>query len=209
MITMGAVGAACVAVGVAIFGWAAYVEWLDALSSVDWAWAAMNGSVAAPLSRLLAPNPFFEPILNQPRLVAPLTLLFVVPIVVFALLLAHRDRSPASVDRTFAGALLTAQLVSPLGWNYYLWIALGPCLALWQSFGRRPSRPRNALLAAAIPLVLCPLLIVTVARHTPIEILTVGSAAFWSTLALWAVIVADYYAATPASAPCTQPQPQS
>jgi alpha-1,2-mannosyltransferase len=206
---MGSAGAACIALGAAIFGWGAYADWTEALSSVNWAWAAMNGSVAALLSRLLAPNPFFATILNQPQLVVPLVSLFAIPIGLFSLRLARRDHSTGRVDRTFVAALLTAQLVSPLGWNYYLWLSLGPFIALWQSFESRRSPVRDALLAGAVPLILCPLIIVTVARKTPIEILTVGSAYFWATLTLWAAVVADYRVATPVSAPHTRPQPQS
>jgi len=184
----------CFGVGLLAFGPAAHSSWLRALGAVDWASAPMNASVTGVLSRTIAPSPFFRPLIEAPDLVQPLALTASITVGALALWLLIRDRSGEAVDRAFFALLLTAQLVSPLGWIYYLWLAAGPAVALWRSSHSRPSDTRTRLLWLSAPGFFCPLLLTLAFSSERWAGVTVGSVYGWSTLLLWSAFVADWSA---------------
>lgn len=161
------------AAGLVVFGWRAHVDWADALGSVSWPWATMNGSVQGVLSRTLTPSPAFVPVIQAAALVTPLWIAAVAVIAVVSLRVARR-----SLDHAFAASVLGALLISPLGWVYYLWLALPGCLALW-----RRAVPGLAMLGLAALAV--PLFAAQVWGGTGLSTLTIGSAYTWATLLLW------------------------
>ncbi|MGE4054709.1 MAG: glycosyltransferase family 87 protein, partial [Vicinamibacterales bacterium] len=69
-----AVMAASFMTGIAVFGWQAHKDWLSVLSSVDWPWATMNGSVLGVVTRNLAPGGLYASAAVLPWAIQPLWL---------------------------------------------------------------------------------------------------------------------------------------
>lgn len=185
-------GLGCALFGLSVFGWPAYASWLASLSSVDWTWPPMNGSIAALIDRAFLAGPFYTAILEAPLVASILRILLPAVLAVFSLTVFLRDRSETAVDRTFVGLLLTALLVSPLGWIYYLWLPIGPAAALWSTSRSRVSPVRDALVALAIPGLVIPFLIVGLSSTSAFATLTFGSLYSWTMLALWGSVIADW-----------------
>ena len=208
-VTLGtAVGAAAGAflVGLGVFGWEAHRSWIAQLSAVSWEWVAMNASVLGFLKRVLAPSLYYEPLLEAPGLVAPVWLLLSGTIGVVTLAVAAADSGDRAVDRAFALLLLAALLISPLGWTYYWWLALGPMVAVVASWRGRDAggerspasnsgRWRRALLLVAVPGLIWPLPATIAFQPSAWATVLPGSAYFWATLALWAALIADWHVA--------------
>jgi hypothetical protein len=176
-VTLGATAAAGILAGVAVFGWSAHLEWMHALPSVSWVWGPMNGSIAALWTRAFVSTPGFTPIGNAPWLIGPLSAACIIAVVVATMATVRR-----SVDHAFGAVVLASLLVSPLGWVYYLWLALPACMALW-----RDRLPPLAA-ASAVPLAV-PLLALGAGQPSPIATLTVASSYVWGTFGLWLAVV--------------------
>jgi hypothetical protein len=186
----------CFTLGFLIFGLAPHQEWIRTLGSVGWEWAAMNGSLAGLLHRTLAPSPVFVPIV-----IAPLvrTVLWTGGIGVIALVtffVSWRGESRSAVDRAFTILVLGALLISPLGWIYYLWLAVGPMTAL---FGVTSSRPSGTnlptwLLRGAGLLLFVPVHATVLLQPSVAATATIASVYSWALLMLWLAIVLDWWA---------------
>ena len=199
-------GTAAFLVGLGVFGWDAHRSWIAGLSAVSWEWVAMNASVLGFLKRVLAPSLYYEPLLEVPGLIAPVWLLLSGAIGVVTLAVAAADSDERAVDRAFALLLLAALLVSPLGWTYYWWLALGPMVAVVASRWGRDARDahverspasntrrwRRALLLVAVPGLFWPLPATIAFQPSAWATVFLGSAYFWATLALWAALIADW-----------------
>jgi len=192
--------------GLLIVGRDSYWSWLSQLSSVTWTWRGPNASVLGILTRSLGENPYYTPLAVAPEFILPLWLPTVVVIAVSSLAAVRFDRSTSAVDRAFAILLSAALLISPLGWIYYLWLAIGPVTALAIAWSREPARDRHApgagaarwrqrLLVLAVPGLVWPhfatFLFQPHAWATPL----IASSYFWSIAALWCAIVLDGLAA--------------
>jgi hypothetical protein len=178
--------------GISVFGVGNHVAWIAALGSVDWHWAAMNASLYGVLARILAPSPYFTALWNQEAAIAPLWLLGSALIAAATFWALLRDRGPRSIDRAFALILTTALLISPLGWIYYLPLAIPAVVGLLAPRPGEPVALRSAqgwALAFATLLMLTPHTVVAGLPRSGIATATVGSCYFWSLLALWAVIL--------------------
>lgn len=196
-----ATAAAAFLVGLGVFGWEAHRSWIAGLSAVTWEWVAMNASVLGFLRRILAPSSYYAPLLDAPRLITPAWLVVsgVLGVVSLAVAAAHADDARA-VDRGFGVLLLAALLISPLGWTYYWWLALGPMVALVVTWGIRavapeapgPERWRRAFLLLAVPGLIWPLPATVAFQPSPLATVLCGSAYFWATLALVAALIADW-----------------
>jgi hypothetical protein len=194
----------CFAAGVLVFGLDAHRSWLGALGSVDWAWVPMNGSVLGFLARGLTETPFYSPLISAPSLVTPIwaTAALIIGVLTLAASATGPPRRP--IDHAFALLMLGALLISPLGSVYYLWLPLGPLLAIWASWrvqeqtSARCHVPRAArlLLPVAGVALMSPTILFNIPfkRH-PWAWVSVGSAYFWATLLLWIIVLADWYAA--------------
>src|SRR5207247_183245 len=125
-----------------------------------------------------------------------------------------------AVDRDFALLLLSSLLISPLGWAYYLWLPLGPLVALaaswWpktgsagfqpacrQDVGATPNtcgagfqpayrRWRDGLLLVGITGLLWPFFATDIFQPHVWATVSVGSVYFWSTFALWSSLIVDW-----------------
>jgi hypothetical protein len=179
----------CFVLGLAVFGLPAHRDWILALTNVDWSWAAMNGSWQGLLARSLGPSPYASALTNAPHLIRPLWLL-AAGITGLATLLASRR----SINHAFAGTVLGALLISPLGWVYYIWLVLPGAVGLWRH--NVPTIARVGLVALLVP-YFGPLL----GRSGPWATLTIGSVYTWATLALWIGVLATRNSALESSPP--------
>lgn len=201
VIVASGVALACYGLGIMILGWDNYRVWLHDLQLANWSWAAMNASVQGLFSRLLAPTPYFQPFFTKPALVKPLWLITGGLVGIVTLALTIPDKSRKEVDRNYALLLVAAQLISPLGWIYYSWLAFGPLIALgvswyraWQEqkeADRSLLKARNFLMLIALLGFLLPLNCLLNFQPNMFITFSLGSAYFWATLALWLGLCLD------------------
>jgi alpha-1,2-mannosyltransferase len=133
--------AVCVTVGLAVFGARAYADWLAQLPRITWSAHFLNASVMGVVQRTMGRSGFAL-ITRAPALVVPVTACLALVIGALTLRRVSRERpEPARTDGDFAVLLLAALLMSPLGWNYYLWIAVWPVAAVLARHApwRRPA----------------------------------------------------------------------
>lgn len=198
---------ACFAAGILVFGMEAHRAWIRALSSVGWAWIPTNLSLMGFLTRAISESPGFMPIFNAPGLIEPLWFVVAGLMGLITLAVSAMDTTDHAVDRGFALLFLGALLVSPLGWVYYLWIAMGPIVILVISWyekntmsdsqkGNRVIRLRNYLFIAAIPGLVWPIIGLSWFEPSIWATILIGSIYFWSVLALWLSLLADWVEAS-------------
>ncbi len=129
--------AACLATGALVSlgglvaaGFGAYLSWLKTGSGVDWFRLSFNASIVGVLSRF-----------GVPRSVQTAIWLGLALLLVTATLRRRLDEDP---DRDLLAWFCLSLLIAPLGWAYYLPLALGPLVA----FSRTHRWPLAAVLGA-------------------------------------------------------------
>jgi hypothetical protein len=105
-----------VVVGALGCGWSAYASWIRTVNGVHWYAMAYNASLRGIVARLL------DVTVGTPIWVAGA--LAILGYAVFRLL-----RDGPDADRDLSVGFLTSLLVSPLGWVYYVPVALAPVIA--------------------------------------------------------------------------------
>jgi hypothetical protein len=134
--------------------------------------------------------------IHAPALIKPLSVVASIAAVVLAIAVLARDRSPNRTDRAFAGLMLTALVASPLGWFYYLPLAMGPLYALWRSRRERTSPSRDVAITCALPGLLSPFVFSLIGADQGWGAFTFASCYAYSTIAIWAAILFDARAVT-------------
>jgi hypothetical protein len=145
-------------------------------------------------------SPYFQPFFQKPTFIQPLFLLSSGLIGLITIGIATLDRSTEELDRSFALLLVAAQLINPLGWIYYSWIGFGPLIALgisrykiWRAIRWDYLKiTTNILLIITAGGFLTPLPLLVAFQPNAFLTLTLGSAYFWATLALWTILVIDW-----------------
>jgi hypothetical protein len=190
--------------GLAIFGVDNHRSWLQRLGTAhSWAWLPMNASLYGILSRALTDNPMLASLAalleNDIRTI---WLCLGVPAGLLALAVSLADTSQAGVDRAFGILLVSALLLSPLGWTYYFWLSLGPVAlsaagwwhsrrgAIGEAQEGRSVWCRRLMLGAA-PGLFYPILATTWGQPLPLATLFFGSIFFWSLLLVWLALILD------------------
>jgi len=196
LMAMTGTAGACFLGGLIVFHAGAYLSWVAALrQSSGWAWLGMNASALGIFERVLTPTPSFQPIAILPGLVR--VWLVVAGVIAFTTLtVTSVDNTSNAVDRSFALLLVSAQLVSPVGWVYYLCLAAGPLAALVLApvrFGviehRGPLQIGGFLALAGL---LTPITAPYYYQPSALAALTIGSVYFWATFALWLSMVMSF-----------------
>ena len=178
--------AACVAVGVAVFGLGAYREWLGQLPRITWSAHYFNASFMGVLQRLIGRSSYGV-ITRAPALVLPLAACLALVIGAVTLTrVAHPRPEPERSDGDWAALLLAALLMSPLGWNYYLWMAVWPVAAVLARHApwRRPSA-HDLWLVLGLGGWLWWGKMTEWGQPRALATLTAASLYFWALLALW------------------------
>ena len=157
----------------------------------------MNGSMAGLFARVFDGGAY-QPLIPAPALALALTVVACLAIVGLSLKPFVRRAATLeseSADHLFAVALLAAQLVSPLGWVYYLWLPVAPLLAMWLTRAQ-PFKARDVAVWLALPGLLWPLPLFTVGVHEWWQPLTLRSIYSWATLFLWVAVMLEIARAT-------------
>jgi hypothetical protein len=185
VVAMGGAIIAVHVVGVVVFGLQAHRDWLMVLGAVDWTWAAMNGSLRGIAARSLASSPTFVPLIDRPELVSPIAYAASAAVAVGTWRAMHRDESPGAVDRGFYNVLMASQLLSPLGWTYYVFNAAGPAAAMVASSIGRPIWRRDLPLVVGTLALFLPIGVTTLQRDVGVGSIGLGSSYGWALVALW------------------------
>jgi hypothetical protein len=186
----------CFALGVVVFGLGPHQDWIRALGSVDWEWLPMNGSLAGLLHRTLSSSPFFAPIAVAPTIRIVLWGVGITFIAAVTFFVSWRDTSSRAVDRAFATLILAALLISPLGWVYYLWLALGPMtviVGLGSSGKRAMAHVPSWLLRSAGVLLFVPVTATALFQPSVVATATLASVYSWALLLLWLALILDWW----------------
>ena len=187
----------CFALGFVVFGLGAYQGWIRTLGSAggEW-WLPMNGSLVALLHRTLNSSPAFAPIAIAPTIRIVLWGVGITIIAAVTFFVSWQDTSSRAVDRAFAILILAALLISPPGWIYYLWLALGPMtaiVALGSSEQRAITHVPSWLLRSAGILLFVPLALTTLFQPSVVATATLASVYFWALLLLWLALILDWW----------------
>ena len=181
-----AVMAASVALGLSMFGPGAYAEWLGQLPRIKWSAHYFNASFMGVLQRVIGRSSYGV-ITRAPALVLPLAACLALAVGAVTLSRVARERpEPRRTDGDWAVLLLAALLMSPLGWNYYLWIAVWPVAAL--PAHRAPWRTRTRRDLWLLPGLAGWLWwgrMTEWGQPHGLATLTAASLYFWALLALW------------------------
>ena len=183
---MGGVSAAVVSLGLVAYGPRAYLEWLAQLPKVTWGAHFLNASILGMSQRLFGKS-FYATVVELPALVVPLALVLSLTVGVVTLASAvGRRPEPARSDADWAVLLLAALLMSPLGWNYYVWIAVWPVAAVIAAHQpwRHPTAGDLWLVAGLAGWLWWGAMTGWGQPH-PLATLTTGSFYFWALLSLW------------------------
>jgi Glycosyltransferase family 87 len=175
-----------VGIGLAVFGADAYREWMIQLPKVSWGGHYLNASIFSVTERLFGRSDYGQ-VARQSAIAVPLAI--VACALVGAMCLGHIHRMPSSIvaiDREWAMLLLGSLLLSPLGWVYYVWIALWPVAA---SIGHAQPWRRRQL----VDLLLVPGLAGWIwfgkmtewGQPSLLATATLASMYFWALLSMW------------------------
>jgi hypothetical protein len=176
-----------VGAGLAVFGPSAYKEWLLQLPNVSWGGHYMNASVFSVTERLFGRSAYGR-IAHAVDVALPLAIVgsVLIAAMTFRQLAPRLSNGMTAIDRQWAMLLLTSLLLSPLGWVYYVWIALWPVAA---TIGHmRPWRnPRLAdlLLVPGLAGWLWYGKMTEWGQPSPLATATFASMYFWALLSLW------------------------
>ena len=182
--------ALCFVTGLVVFGLAAHRAWLAAVGEVGWTWAVMNASLAGLLDRSFTVNPVFTPVLVAPTFAVWSGAIGAATLVILTGLVVWRDASDEAVDRAFATLIVAALLVSPLGWIYYVWLGLGPALAMVVASAKR----RHAswwLVRAGGVLLFVPIVVPNALQPSAVATVLLGSVFFWGIIFFWLAFVLE------------------
>lgn len=181
-----AVVGAVIGIGLAMYGPGAYAEWLGQLPDVTWSAHFLNASLLGLLQRLIGRSGHAT-LATAPGLVAPLCAALALAVGVATLWAVRRPaRHSRQVDGDWAAVLLASLLMSPLGWSYYLWIAVWPVAAVIAAARPwRQARPADAWLVPGLAGWLWWGAMTEWGQPHPLATLTAASLYFWSLLSLW------------------------
>lgn len=174
-----------VGAGMLAFGVDAYEAWLEVIPRIDWEVVPFNASVHGFLARAFhrSHGMSFEPPFEAP--VAARLMWLASSTIIVGLTLQAARRAIRRPDAAFAMLAVAGILLSPLGWIYYHPILIGPLVALATEGEWRWPGARRSLTAAAALLLMWPPAALWIGHPHPLATLTLASAYFWGTLALW------------------------
>ena len=191
-------------VGVVIFGVESHRSWLEVLGRADsWAWLPLNASLMGMMSRVFTTTPVFTPMaLLDPGQIRMAWLLLGIPAGTITLVMCLTDSTTRGIDRAFGLLLVSALLLSPLGWIYYFWLPVGPIAAIarnwWIEHSRRDENGRLAigspswyLFLASMIGMLSPPIFCLAFQPLAVATLLVANVHFWSLLLIWLALLFD------------------
>jgi Glycosyltransferase family 87 len=185
--TFALAAATIVAAGILVFGLDAYREWASQLPRIDWATHYFNASIAGLAQRVFGRSYYASARHVWIEAMVMLAAMAAVTSVSFRRIAQRRAAEGVdSIDLDWAVLLLASLLLSPLGWVYYLWIALGP-LAAAIGHSRFWQAPRRAdlLLVPGLAGWLWFGKMTGWGQPNVLATATLASMYFWALLSLW------------------------
>ena len=186
-----ATAAGWITVGLLACGTDTYALWARSLGRIGWWWLPMNASWAGVMSRALAGGQGIQAVIRLPWLVRPASLFgssVIAGCSVWAALRLerHRDGSDASILVLLTGAILA----SPLGWVYYLPLALGPFAGVLRTSWWTHVPPRWSVASGIAALALyTPIEQAAAGQPSSVATATYACAYFWGLSVGWAALV--------------------
>jgi Glycosyltransferase family 87 len=190
--------------GLLVFGPESHYSWLRVLSRADsWAWLPLNASLYGTLSRVLMNNPMFTSMATlDPGLVRVAWLALGIPAGFVALLRTVTDPLSEGTDRAFGILLVSAVLLSPLGWVYYFWLPVGPIAATARGWWIERSKmvrrgsapiglPSGYLFLASMVGMAAPAFLSVAFQPSAMATLVYGSIHFWALALMWLALIFD------------------
>lgn len=185
-----------------VFGKQVHLQWIEKLGVINWYWAPMNGSILGFLTRTFSQNLLFSPLIEIPDLITALWLILGGAVGALTCCLIYFDKTEQAVDRAFLALLLAALLISPLGWQYYVFFSLGPLsnmIYIWWSDSAKQvlsgdlslQTGKIRLLYLSLPGLLIPLFAIKLFQPNAWATALLGSVYFWSILCLWTSVILD------------------
>jgi len=188
-------------VGATVFGLDEYRRWIWQLPDIRWGGHYMNASLLGVTDRWLGRGTYYKVVLRAPDWVIPAGLLgsCLVCVVTFARV-RPSSQGAATADREWSSWLLASLLMSPLGWVYYLWIALLP-VTLVVAEARPWSRrsPRDGLLIVGLGSLLWSGSMSTWGQPSAWATITTASMYVWALLSFWSWTIREQTQANAAS----------
>jgi hypothetical protein len=139
------------------FGWEMHAEYLSLAGNVQWTAANWNGSWIGFFDRFFSGHPDSDWLANRPlsKTLGGLAALLTLAVMVLALRRRRDDLNPA--DAVVALAPVTALLITPLGWLYYLPWTLVSLLAACLDKASTENRWTTLALAAFVVASMVPI----------------------------------------------------
>jgi hypothetical protein len=120
-------GLALVFAGALFAGHSSYLSWWHGLAAGPAPYSPLNASLLGLWSRLFIGSEFARPLL--PESPAVLLTVWTLSVIVVVVAIYRRLRHDRRTDLAWALIVLGSLLVSPLGWIYYVPLAVGPLVA--------------------------------------------------------------------------------
>jgi hypothetical protein len=188
------VAAGMFASGTWAFGFQALLDWVHGLGRTTWWWLSMNASIRGLAERCFNPGAGYAAVLRSPTMARGLSfalagLVGLITARQFWLLRRlHTPAAPSRVDREMLLLVVTALLLSPLGWVYYFVLATPPLAGLIAANDRHaPSSEGLAVLA--LLLLYIPVEVADAGQPSIFGTLTLASSYSWAALVLWVSII--------------------
>ena len=143
-----------------------WLAWFETLRQINWYDGAQNAGVAGLVARTAGVDTWLWTACALSLAVATVV---------------SMGRRAPNVDLDWTVTLLASLLMAPLGWRYYFCWALGPLTGHLQANPPTPALAGLLLLWAFTPAVSSP-------EWSGLTRATIGSAVFWTTLAVWALL---------------------
>ncbi len=164
--TMAGASLASLVLAVALTGTDAFAAWLRALARISWYDVRFNASVLGFLARVWTPEPIAWA---------------AIALVIAAITVGVLKSRTASLSREWLFVFIAALLAAPLGWRYYLCLAVGPLVATLLSVPARSAVTASLCVVAVSPAI-------PLATSSPVLRGTLGSIPMWAALAAWAML---------------------
>ena len=179
--------------GVWMYGPASYVEWFNIIGSFTGHDLRLNASLLGVSARLFLPSDHSRPLIESP-LLGHMSFLMcagaVLSLTTVALISAHQSRGTmretaqqhGDIDWEFGLLIVTALLISPIGWIYYLWLAAGPLALVGLDRVKASGWAWLGVAALFVPPI-------DISRLGAIGTVTIGSAYTYGLVMLWWILV--------------------
>ena len=192
LVMLGSIAMTWTAVGIAVYGVETYRLWVGSLSTVGWWWLPMNASWQGVVARVLEGGATVQALVHAPGTVPALSvagsvLIGTASIWVASRLQTNADGTDAAVLILLAGAILA----SPLGWVYYLPLAVAPLAGVLRTgWWQRIPRTWRVVAVVSASALYVPLEQAAAGQPSAVATLTLACSYFYGLAPSWMGLLA-------------------